>query len=182
MISAARLSDIAGLYYNDIYSYCLLRLRNDHDASDVTQEVFLLLQQNCRKLSDSNVRAWLYSVADYKIKEQFRAIARMEKHIIFNLDPDSLESEERVCDIDDLIQISDEEIETKKKSIIDSLTEKELRLFEMVYIKHMEYSELAKTLNVSEGTARTRVCRLRVRLKEKASFILMALLLLFMKL
>lgn len=82
--------------------------------------------------------------------------------------------------MDDFIQISEEELEKKKRSILGSLTEKELKLFEMVYVKHMEYSELAKALNVSEGTARTRIYRLKLKIKEKASLVFMALLLLLM--
>lgn len=182
LITAARVNEIANAYYDDIYGHCLLRLRKDYDASDVTQEVFLLFQQRYRRLDDSHIKAWLYSVADYKIKEQFRAIAKREKELIFNLTPDSQESEDLVYEMDDYAQVTDEEIEEKKKSILDSLTEKELKLFEMVYIKHLEYKELAKALNITESTARTRVYRLRLKIKEKASFMFMALLLLLMKL
>ena len=77
--------------------------------------------------------------------------------------------------------ITPEEIEEKKKSILDSLTEKELELFEMVYTKHMEYKELAKAFDISEHAVRARVYRLRLKIKEKAAFIFMAILLLFMR-
>ena len=75
-----------------------------------------------------------------------------------------------------------EELEEKKQSILSSLNEKELELFEMVYTKHMEYAELAKALDISEHAVRSRVYRLRVKIKERASFMFMALLLLIMKL
>ena len=74
-----------------------------------------------------------------------------------------------------------EVIEEKKKSILDSLTEKELELFEMVYTKHMEYKELAKAFDISEHAVRARVYRLRLKIKERAAFIFMAILLLFMR-
>lgn len=74
MITAARITEIANSYYNDVYTHCLLRLGNDYDASDVTQEVFLLLQKKYSQLNDIHIKAWLHSAADYKIKEHLRAM------------------------------------------------------------------------------------------------------------
>ena len=79
-------------------------------------------------------------------------------------------------------KITPEEIEEKKNGILSSLSDKELELFEMVYTKHMEYEELAKAFDISEHAVRSRVYRLRLKIKERASFIFMAILLLFMKL
>ena len=78
-------------------------------------------------------------------------------------------------------KVTPEELEEKKKSILSSLSEKELELFEMVYTKHMEYEELAKAFNISEHAVRTRVYRLRLKIKERIAFIFMAILLLFMR-
>lgn len=136
MISFERATEIANLYYNDIYHLCLSRLKKEENAADVTQEVFLLFQEKYEGLEDEYIKAWLYKVANNKIKEQFRAIAKREK---------------------------------------------ELELFEMVYTKHMEYKELAKAFDISEHAVRARVYRLRLKIKEKAAFIFMAILLLFMR-
>ncbi len=181
LISFERATEIANLYYNDIYHLCLSRLKKEENAADVTQEVFLFFQEKYNELGDDYIKAWLYKVANNKIKEQFRAIAKREKELIYGTVFGSHTSTDILYEMEEDNNITPEEIEEKKKSILDSLTEKELELFEMVYTKHMEYKELAKAFDISEHSVRGRVYRLRLKIKERAAFIFMAILLLFMR-
>ena len=182
LIESERAIEIAKIYYEDVYHLCLARLKRHEDAADVTQEVFLFFQEHCNELEDSLIKSWLYSVADNKIKEKFREIAKREKELIFGTVFGSQTSTDILYEMEEDNRITPEELEEKKKSILSSLNEKELELFEMVYTKNMEYKELAKALDISEHAARTRVYRLRLKIKERASFIFMAILLIFMKL
>lgn len=181
LISAERAAEVANLYYDDVYRLCLSRLKKEENAADVTQDVFLFFQERYKELDDKHIRAWLYSVANNKIKEQFRAIAKREKELIFGAVFGSCTSTDILYEMEEDNKITPEEIEEKKKSIISSLSDKELELFEMVYTKHMEYKELAKAFDISEHAVRARVYRLRLKIKEKSSFVFMAILLLFMR-
>lgn len=181
LVSFERTIEIADLYYDDIYHLCFSRLKREEDAADVTQEVFLFFQENYNDLEDEFIKTWLYAVANNKIKEQFREIAKREKELIFGTVFGSHTSTDILYEMEEENNITPEEIEEKKKSILDSLTEKELELFEMVYTKHLEYKELAKVFNISEHAVRSRVYRLRLKIKEKSTFIFMAILLLFMR-
>lgn len=182
MISAERAEEIAGIHYEDIYHFCYSRLKKEADAHDVAQDVFLFFQEHYSELGDEYIKSWLLSVADRKIKEKFRDIAKREKELIFGTVFGSSRSTDIIYEMEQDFEITDEEIEEKKKSIISQLNEKEIALFEMVYVKHLEYVEMAKILDVTENAARTRVYRLRNKIKEKVSFAFMALLLLFMRL
>lgn len=182
MVSAEYAKETAELYYEDIYHFCYVRLRKEADAHDVVQDVFLFFQENYGGLDDDNIKSWLFSVANNKIKEKFREIAKREKELILGTDYGVSEGADIVYETEQDYLIPDEEIEEKKKSILSQLTEKELKLFEMVYVKHLEYEELAKALDIAEGTARTRVYRLKNKIKEKVYYNLMVLLLLVMKL
>ena len=181
MISAERAAEVANLYYDDVYRLCLSRLKKEENAADVTQDVFLFFQEKYNELEDDHIKAWLYKVADNKIKEQFRAIAKREKELIYGTVFGSQTSTDILYEMEEDNKVTPEELEEKKKSILSSLSEKELELFEMVYTKHMEYKELAKAFNISEHAVRARVYRLRLKIKEKAAFVFMAILLLFMK-
>ena len=57
-------------YYREIFRYCYNRLYGDfHAAEDCTQEVMLVLYKKVNTLDMSKeIRSWLYSVADKKIK------------------------------------------------------------------------------------------------------------------
>ena len=181
LISFERSTEIANLYYNDIYHLCLSRLKKEENAADVTQDVFLFFQEKYNELDDDYIKAWLYKVADNKIKEQFRAIAKREKELIFGTVFGSQTSTDILYEMEEDNKVTPEELEEKKKTILSTLNEKELELFEMVYTKHMEYEELAKTFNISEHAVRSRVYRLKLKIKERAAFIFMAILLLFMR-
>lgn len=181
MISAERAKEIADLYYGDVYHLCLSRLGSEEDAHEVTQEVFLFFQEKCDQLEDGYMKAWLYAVANNKIKEQFRAIAKREKELLFGQVSGADASADILYEMEEDNKISVEEIEGKKKEILSSLSETELKLFEMVYVKHMEYKELAEAFNISERAVRTRIYRLKLKIKEKASLIFMVILLFFMK-
>lgn len=181
LISSERAAEIALLHYDDVYRLCLSRLKREEDASDVTQEVFLFFQEKYNELEDVYIKAWLYAVANNKIKEQFRAIAKREKELIFGTVFGSQTSTDILYEMEEDNKIAPEEIEEKKQGILSSLNEKELELFEMVYTKHMEYEELAKAFDISEHAVRSRVYRLRLKIKERAAFVFMAILLLFMK-
>ncbi len=181
MISFERATEIADLYYNDIYHLCLSRLKKEEYAADVTQEVFLFFQEKYNELEDGYIKAWLYKVADNKIKEEFRDIAKREKELIYGTAFGSRTSTDILYEMQEDNKVTPEEIEEKRKSILSSLSEKELELFEMVYTKHMEYKELAEAFDISEHAVRARVYRLRLKIKEKSAFVFMAILLLFMK-
>ena len=169
MISSDRAKEIAVLYYDDVYRLCLSRLRRVEDAADVTQEVFLLFQMKYGSLDDASIKSWLFTVANNKIKEQFRHIIKREKELVLETEDEPQTDIETLYNAAESEKIDDEDLEEKKKKIISSLNEKELELFEMHYVKKLGYEELAKHYNVSEHTMRTRVYRLRMKIKEKAS-------------
>lgn len=178
VISSERAKEIAVLYYDDVYHLCLSRLKRGTEASDVTQEVFLFFQEKYSDLDDASIKSWLFTVANNKIKEQFRHIVKREKELVLEEDEEPQIDIETLYNTSESEKIDDEELEEKKKKVISSLNEKEYELFEMVHVKHLGYEELARVFNVSEHTMRTRVYRLRLKIKEKASHMFMALLLL----
>lgn len=181
MISFERAEEIAEAYYDDVYRFCFSRIQNEEEASEVTQDVFLLFQEKCDELNDDKIRAWLYSVANNKLKEKSREIAEREKRLIFGITSGLKSEDELTYEMEYEENITDEEIDEKKSEIISSLSEKELELFMYVYSKHMKYSRLAETLGVSEASLRTRVSRLNAKIKAKVYRSFMVVLLVFMK-
>ena len=114
MISAERATEIAGLYYDDVYHLCLSRLKKEADAADVTQEVFLFFQEKYSDLEDSSIKSWLFSVANNKIKEQFRHIAKREKELIFGTVNETQTSTDILYEMEEDNKITDDELEEKK--------------------------------------------------------------------
>lgn len=56
---------IINRFYDDVYNFCLSRLKNTHTAEDCTQEVFFTLFRKRGRLDFSEkFRSWLYSTAN----------------------------------------------------------------------------------------------------------------------
>lgn len=56
---------IINRYYDKIFKYCIVQLKNYHLAEECTQDVFLLFFKKYPKLDiTDNISSWLYSAAD----------------------------------------------------------------------------------------------------------------------
>jgi len=162
-MTKSELEQIATQYYNEIHSFCLRKLNyNINLADDLVQDVFLLLQMRHDNMDNKNLRAWLYSVADKKIKETYRktnnTVSIESMAIDIPVEIDILSEIEN--------SISNDEIEIKKTDIINKLPAKEKELYFKIYIANKKYAEIAKEYNTTENTIKLRAFRLRKHIKE----------------
>lgn len=129
---------------------------------DITQEVFLLFQQKGDFLAKENIRSWLLSVADIKIKEEFR-FRKKHSYIeyIEDIPPDS---EELLTELNEIIITADSEIEASKAGILSKLSPEEQILFKMIYQEKLKYNEVAKLMNLSEKAVNLRAFRMRAKI------------------
>lgn len=120
-------------YYEEIYLFCLRKVNyNEHLAKDLVQNVFLLLLERHDGLTNTNLRAWLYSVADKKIKEAYKKEAKNQKFLSIDHS-----DQEIPCDSDPLTllenSITGDEIAHGKTEVLNSLAPKEMELYENLY-------------------------------------------------
>lgn len=177
LINKSEVNGIAERYYNDIYRFCLYKLRNTDDAKDVSQEVFLLFQQKEEKLVNNHIRSWLFSVADRKIKEEYKH--RKSKVRLTHFDDLSINNEEILTELDEFDVVSDEEIECSKARILSMLSPDEQRLFKLIYQEKLKYNEIARLLSISEKAVNVRAFRMRSKITKLAqtSFIVILIVL-----
>lgn len=165
MISDSRIKEICDLYYRDVYRYCFSYMKNVENSQDVTQETFEFLIEKASTLEDKNIKAWLYSVAQIKIK------IHNSKPINISFDENDsclLYNEEEFYTIEDAISryiYNDERIQQEKQKILDSLTDKERTLYEDAYVKKKKYKDIAKRNGVSDRTINVQTFRLRNKIK-----------------
>lgn len=163
MIDKATSDRIANKYYNDIYRFCASKLKNA-DAADVTQDVFLLFQEKCPYLDDVNISAWLLSVASKKIYEKYRndkkELTLKERLEIFD---DVITTVEETC------QVTEEEVLKAKDEVLSGLSEKEKRLYEMIYTQRRKYADIARELETTEKAISMKAFRLNKKIKKLAA-------------
>lgn len=170
MLNKKELTEIAEKDYEKIYLYCLSHSSLDeNDAHDVTQEVFLLLQEKSNTLNNTNIEAWLYSVASYKMKEFYRKKQRQQSYLSMD---DEFSIAELIAVFDEYFPVTDDEIKDYIKLIIKTLTEKERVLFEKLFIEKKSYEQIAEELNITPNAVSLRAFRLRKKIKTEAAILL----------
>ena len=147
---------IAEKYYPDIYKFCCAKCRNENVAQDITQETFLLFINKFDELTDINIRSWLLSVANNKLREYFRK-SQIENTFVCvdNVEISTFDSYEY-----DKIDV-DELFDDVQKKILNILNDKEKELFIKLYIEKENIDLIAKELDITYGNLRTRKSRLK---------------------
>jgi RNA polymerase sigma factor (sigma-70 family) len=153
-------------YKGAIYALAYSRLRNFHDAEDVTQEVFVKAYQKLRILRRwDNFHAWLYAITSNLCKDWIRSRSRRpDREFIEDEDPSILEirsldsySEKRMR----------QAINESLHEALDSLPEIHRQVLMLFYLGGMSGKEMAAFLGVSPNTIRQRLYRARAQLKEE---------------
>lgn len=67
------ISDIYNQHYLDVYKFLICFTGNQHDAEDMTQEVFIrVLNQLSRFNHSSNMKTWIFSIAKHIAIDHYR--------------------------------------------------------------------------------------------------------------
>lgn len=173
MLDKKTINAIAVKYYDDVYRYCFSHLHCSKTAAeDLTQEVFLLLQQKSEKLEDKNIKSWLFKTSENKSYEYYRAVKK--DSVLVDLDNDAFSYDENEAFIlfEECFPLSDEQIDKYKDIVLKSLTKKEQELYNKIYVEKKKYKEIAEELNTTEKAINLRAFRLRKKITTLAKLML----------
>lgn len=172
-ISKSKANEYSEKYYEDIYKFCCSKCRNAESACDITQDTFVIFLNNCHKIDESAVRAYLYKIASNKLHEYFRSVQRQNSYV--DLDEcDFIECEDtyHLDDEDDESDrcLSQEEFEERlnetQKKILNILSPKEKELFYKLYVEKKSIKLVVQETGDSEGNVRIKSYRIRKKAKE----------------
>ena len=167
MLTKQEINDIADEYYLSVLSYCRSHLSlNEHEAEDITQDVFLLLQEKSEELENTNMRAWLYAVARNKAKEFYRINNREKSYL--RLDDEEIPYDEVLKVFDEYFPVTDDEINKHVKIILKTLNDKETILFKKVFMEKKTYKQVAEEMGLTETAVNSRAFRLRKKITTEA--------------
>lgn len=148
-------------YGNDVLRTAYMYVKDIHTAEDIFQEVFIKVNKNLSTFMEkSSIKTWIIRITintckDYLKSAYNRRVVPMmeyrEEAIISQADYDEVEKQ----DTNHLI-----------RETVLSLPTKYRDLLLCVYFNEMTIAEAAKTLNIPEGTAKSRLSRARHKLKE----------------
>jgi RNA polymerase sigma factor (sigma-70 family) len=149
-------------YRGSIFAFAYSKLRNFHDAEDITQEVFLKAFQKLRALKRwDNFRAWLYSITSNLCNDWIRKRTKRP-------DCEFIKEQERgILDRSAMNSYQDGLWRESLHEAMDSLPETDRTVLTLYYLGGMNSVEIAQFLGASPTAIRQRLSRARTKLKEE---------------
>ena len=153
-----------------IYTAALHLARNEHDASDLTQETVLRAYRFFEQFTPgTNCRAWLLTILHNVFRDGYRRQLRqpltnsaeeMERAI----DSASLKQESGRVNPESLVM--DKVLDYEVQAALRGLPDEVRTVLLMVDVDELSYQEAANVLTVPIGTVRSRLSRARALMRE----------------
>lgn len=139
-----------------LYKIARARLKNEVDIEDVIQETMLILYTKLLKLKDNTkFEIWLYKILINQCNEKYRK----SKLMLVSLD--TIENQKEYSQE---IQIEDK---LDYDKILESFSYQEKTILLLYYSNGYTTKQIAKILNKNENTIKTKLRRMRQKIKEK---------------
>ena len=153
-------------YEKNVYNIALRMVGDPDDAADMTQETFI---KAYRALSgfrgDSKFSSWLYRIASNVCLDFLRSRSRHPQVSLSTVDED----DRATFELPDMRQNPEEQLMKKLgmeavRRGLEQLPEQQRQILVLRELGGLSYAELAQTLGLEEGTAKSRIFRARKRL------------------
>ena len=153
-------------YEKNVYNIALRMVGDPEDAADMTQETFI---KAYRALSgfrgDSKFSSWLYRIASNVCLDFLRSRSRHPQVSLSTVDED----DRATFELPDMRQNPEEQLMKKLgmeavRRGLEQLPEQQRQILVLRELGGLSYAELAQTLGLEEGTAKSRIFRARKRL------------------
>lgn len=154
-------------YQTKIYNLALNYVKQQEEAKDLTQEVFVTVFRSLPKLKDdTKFSSWLFQIAINHCRNRYKKLQKIGFFNSLSLnDPDfpvmlsGGESPEQVLERKDVI--------TKVQNAITSMPAAEKEILILRDIQELSYEEISTILMVPLGTVKSKLNRARISLKNR---------------
>ena len=147
--------------YDKLYRYCYFKLGHRQLAEDVTQEAFLAAWRALPEFrGDCRFSTWLYRLVSNAAIDCLR---REKKHRDTG-DVDDLELPDGGPSPQEQAERSDTRDAVRRA--LDRLSPEHRQVLLLRFMQELDYGEIARALNVSEGTVKSRINRAKSKLRE----------------
>ncbi len=146
-------------YFAVIYAFIRKMLRDDDQAEDLTQEIFMALYESSTDTAIKSLRSYLYQSARYALIDY----ARRQQSQLNYLTSLADYYKKGVWATDDTVIERDLRQHIERE--VDKLPPKMKAIFELSRKHYLSNREIAENLNLSEGTVRQQIHNAIVRLR-----------------
>ena len=156
------LNEIIDKYGNSVYRLAFSITKNQIDAEDITQDVFIKFIENRHKIeNDSHLKAWLIRVTVNHCKNLFSEYWNKNTTALDNAINNT--SENKCSDLDNIIK---REEHNELNAAVTALPAKYRTVIHLYYYEEYTIKAISETLNLSSGTVKWQLSRARKLLKK----------------
>jgi len=177
LVARARDGDVAAFeeiyrrYERRIYNTVYQVVRNDDDAADITQEAFIRAYRSLKNLrSDEAFTSWLFRIAINLSRNHLRSrphfrIESLDEYATSEDDeqelqiPDSTHDPARTAE--------SRELQSVVRRAVATLSPAHREVITLHHLEQMRVDDIARILDCSVGTVKSRLSRARDELKRK---------------
>ena len=171
-------NDLVLKYQQKVFSVAYRFVGDPEEANDLAQEIFTAAYQNLKSFrGDSKFSTWLFQIATNRGKNRFKYLKR--RGFFMNKGSSDTDDEgdqfnralpDQTANPEELL--SGNQI---RRAVVEAINELEPDHKEIVILRDIEglsYDEIARILNLPEGTTKSRLHRARMVVKEKLKKVL----------
>jgi len=160
--------ELVGRYEKRIYNLAYRFTGNHADAGDLAQEAFIRVYRALPKFrAESSFSTWIYKVAANVCRDELRKQRKRKSISLENMEvnqgeiaiADGAQSPEEVVERRDL--------QVRVQKYINQLSEEQRLILVLREMQNLSYEEIARVLECSLGTVKSRLSRARTALKNK---------------
>jgi RNA polymerase sigma-70 factor (ECF subfamily) len=140
-------------YSHKIYEFVLRYLKQDEDAEEIVQEVFIKIWESKSKIDiHLSFESFLFTIA-YNT-----SISLLRKRVSETKSREYLRSLQQINTTDDAIEeIKFKELNDKLESLVNKLTPRKKEIYLLSRVDGFTHKEIAHKLNISENTVKNHI-------------------------
>lgn len=167
----AAFGDVMRANYERVFRRVVSIVRNEHDARDVSQEVWLAVWKNLKEYrGEAKFSTWLYSIATRRSIDHLRSRRRwFGRFLPFLADGEAPAAAEPTTAASSNPRRELEMVEraARFERALEALPPKHRSVLALREVEGLSYEEIAQTLNCRPGTVMSRLFKARRLLAQK---------------
>ncbi len=168
---------LVGRYQDKLVNY-LNNLLHDYELSvDLAQEAFIRVYKNADRYQGKyQFSTWIYRIATNLAIDEIRHRERKGRFFFYNV-MSFFQKDDKQFPLPDKRESPEKALDRKEKldrlqAAIDTLPEKYRLAFMLKEVQELSYEETSRVLDISLGTAKSRIHRAKMLLREKLAGVL----------
>ncbi len=141
-------------YADNVYALARFKGLSESDAADIVQDTFMAVFASYHSFEGrSSLRTYVVSIARHKIADHYRKAFRRHEEAL-----------------SDTMAVQDQSDETEERVDVERATrrlkDEDQDLLHLIFTQGLNYKEAAAILDIPEGTVKSRMHKIRTKLKH----------------